>query len=103
MRRRWIPHLFLFFDFYSLILLTFLICLHQRLGIHVSINTLEEELMFTGAIAAGNTMVLKPSEVTPHTSAALARYIPEYLDLAGRYAGIGDWRPRFGRYKATLI
>jgi aldehyde dehydrogenase (NAD+) len=33
-----------------------------------------------GAIAAGNTMVLKPSEVTPHTSAALARFIPEYLD-----------------------
>jgi aldehyde dehydrogenase (NAD+) len=33
-----------------------------------------------GAIAAGNAMVLKPSEVTPHTSAALARWVPEYLD-----------------------
>jgi aldehyde dehydrogenase (NAD+) len=33
-----------------------------------------------GAIAAGNAVVLKPSEVTPHVSAALARRIPEYLD-----------------------
>lgn len=33
-----------------------------------------------GAIAAGNAVVLKPSEVTPHTSAALARRIPEYMD-----------------------
>jgi aldehyde dehydrogenase (NAD+) len=33
-----------------------------------------------GAIAAGNCVVAKPSEVTAHTSAALARLIPEYLD-----------------------
>jgi aldehyde dehydrogenase (NAD+) len=33
-----------------------------------------------GAIAAGNAVVLKPSEVTPHTSAALAKYVPEYMD-----------------------
>jgi aldehyde dehydrogenase (NAD+) len=33
-----------------------------------------------GALAAGNAAVLKPSEVTPHTSAALARRVPEYLD-----------------------
>jgi aldehyde dehydrogenase (NAD+) len=33
-----------------------------------------------GAIAAGNAVVLKPSEVTPHVSAALARRIPEYMD-----------------------
>lgn len=33
-----------------------------------------------GAIAAGNAVMLKPSEVTPHTSAALARHVPEYLD-----------------------
>jgi len=33
-----------------------------------------------GAIAAGNCAVLKPSEVTPHTSAALAKWLPEYLD-----------------------
>ncbi|MCP3985025.1 MAG: aldehyde dehydrogenase family protein [bacterium] len=33
-----------------------------------------------GAIAAGNAVMLKPSEVTPHTSAALARFIPDYLD-----------------------
>ena len=32
------------------------------------------------AIAAGNTMVLKPSELAPATSAMLARLVPEYLD-----------------------
>ena len=33
-----------------------------------------------GAIAAGNTVVLKPSEVAPATSAVLADLIPRYLD-----------------------
>jgi aldehyde dehydrogenase (NAD+) len=33
-----------------------------------------------GALAAGNTVVLKPSEIAPATSAALARLIPRYLD-----------------------
>jgi aldehyde dehydrogenase (NAD+) len=33
-----------------------------------------------GAVAAGNTVVLKPSEVTPHTSAALAELLPRYVD-----------------------
>jgi aldehyde dehydrogenase (NAD+) len=33
-----------------------------------------------GAIAAGNAVVLKPSEVTAATSEALAHFIPEYLD-----------------------
>jgi len=33
-----------------------------------------------GAIAAGNAVVLKPSEVTAHTSAALAELLPKYLD-----------------------
>ena len=32
-----------------------------------------------GALAAGNTAVLKPSEHAPATAAALARWIPEYL------------------------
>ncbi|WP_426978265.1 aldehyde dehydrogenase family protein [Pseudarthrobacter sp. O4] len=32
-----------------------------------------------GALAAGNTVVLKPSEHAPATSAALARWLPEYL------------------------
>ena len=32
-----------------------------------------------GALAAGNTVVLKPSEHAPATSAALARWIPVYL------------------------
>jgi len=33
-----------------------------------------------GAIAAGNAAVLKPSEVTPHTSAALGQAVADYLD-----------------------
>ena len=32
------------------------------------------------ALAAGNTVVLKPSEVAPATSAAMAELIPQYLD-----------------------
>lgn len=33
-----------------------------------------------GALAAGNAVVLKPSEVAPATSAAMAMFIPQYLD-----------------------
>jgi aldehyde dehydrogenase (NAD+) len=41
------------------------------------------QLLFSpvaGAFAAGNAVVMKPSEVTPHTSAALAKLVPRYLD-----------------------
>jgi aldehyde dehydrogenase (NAD+) len=33
-----------------------------------------------GALAAGNCAVLKPSEITAHTSGVLARLVPRYLD-----------------------
>lgn len=33
-----------------------------------------------GALAAGNTVVAKPSELAPATSAVIARLLPEYLD-----------------------
>jgi aldehyde dehydrogenase (NAD+) len=33
-----------------------------------------------GALAAGNTVLLKPSEVSAHTSALLAKLIPAYVD-----------------------
>jgi len=33
-----------------------------------------------GAIAAGNCAVLKPSEITAHTSGVLAKLVPRYLD-----------------------
>src|SRR5262245_1735089 len=33
-----------------------------------------------GALAAGNACVVKPSEIARHTSAALARILPAYLD-----------------------
>lgn len=33
-----------------------------------------------GAIAAGNVVVLKPSELAPVSSALLARLFPKYLD-----------------------
>lgn len=35
-----------------------------------------------GALAAGNTVVAKPSEMAPASSAALARWVPEYLNGA---------------------
>jgi aldehyde dehydrogenase (NAD+) len=35
-----------------------------------------------GAIAAGNAVVLKPSEIAPATSGALAQLVPVYLDPA---------------------
>lgn len=35
-----------------------------------------------GALAAGNCVVLKPSEVAPATSALMARLLPQYLDPA---------------------
>lgn len=34
----------------------------------------------SGALAAGNTVVVKPSELAPSTSAFLAANIPKYLD-----------------------
>lgn len=37
-------------------------------------------LPMASAIAAGNTVVIKPSELAPATSAALARLVPRYLD-----------------------
>ena len=33
-----------------------------------------------GAIAAGNTAILKPSEISSHTSATIAKLVPRYLD-----------------------
>jgi aldehyde dehydrogenase (NAD+) len=33
-----------------------------------------------GAIAAGNAAAVKPSEIAPHTSAAIAKHLPAYLD-----------------------
>ncbi|MGJ4843098.1 aldehyde dehydrogenase family protein [Leifsonia sp. Le1] len=33
-----------------------------------------------GALAAGNAVLLKPSELAPATSSAMARLVPEYLD-----------------------
>jgi aldehyde dehydrogenase (NAD+) len=35
-----------------------------------------------GALAAGNAVVIKPSELAPATSAVLARLLPEYVDPA---------------------
>ena len=46
-----------------------------------------------GAIAAGNAAVLKPSEVTPHTSAAIAELLPRYVDsdaIAVVEGGVGE-------------
>ncbi|MER5632360.1 aldehyde dehydrogenase family protein [Streptomyces nitrosporeus] len=40
-----------------------------------------------GALAAGNTVVAKPSELAPATSAAVARLVPRYLDAVAVVEG----------------
>lgn len=57
----------------------------EPLGLVLIIAPWNYPLMLTlsplvGAIAAGNGAVLKPSELAPATSAALAKLIPEYVD-----------------------
>ena len=37
-------------------------------------------LPLVGALAAGNCVVIKPSEIAPRTSALIAKWIPKYLD-----------------------
>lgn len=43
-----------------------------------------------GAIAAGNCVVLKPSEVAPHSAATIARLIPKYLNPDCYQVVLGD-------------
>src|SRR5437773_9651359 len=55
------------------------------LGIGLIIGTWNYPLMLTlsplvAAISAGNCAVIKPSEVSPATAEAIARYLPEYLE-----------------------
>ena len=47
------------------------------------------------ALAAGNTVVLKPSELAPATSAALAELVPTYLD--GRAVAVVEGGADVGR------
>lgn len=35
-----------------------------------------------GALGAGNAVILKPSEMAPHTAAVISNLVPEYLDTA---------------------
>jgi aldehyde dehydrogenase (NAD+) len=37
-------------------------------------------LPLVGALAAGNCVVIKPSEIAPHTSKVIAKWIPKYMD-----------------------
>src|SRR5438477_9836720 len=55
------------------------------LGVGLIIGTWNYPLMLTlsplvSSIAAGNCAVIKPSEVSPATGEAIARFLPEYLD-----------------------
>lgn len=57
----------------------------EPLGVVLIIAPWNYPLMLTlsplvGALAAGNAAVVKPSELAPATSAALARLMPDYLD-----------------------
>ncbi len=42
--------------------------------LHISLSPLH------GAIAAGNCAVVKPSEISPHTAAAIQNLLPRYVD-----------------------
>jgi aldehyde dehydrogenase (NAD+) len=58
---------------------------HEPLGVALIIGAWNYPLQLTLAplvacIAAGNCALLKPSELAPHCSAALAEYLPKYLD-----------------------
>lgn len=58
---------------------------HEPLGVVLIIGPWNYPVFLSlsplvGAIAAGNCVVLKPSELAPATSSLLARLIPEYLD-----------------------
>src|SRR5262245_46728563 len=55
------------------------------LGVGLIIGTWNYPVMMVlspliGAISAGNTAVMKPSEVAPATADVIARLVPEYLD-----------------------
>ena len=57
----------------------------EPLGITLNIGAWNYPLLLmvmptAGAIAAGNCVVLKPSELAPQTSALVAKWIPKYLD-----------------------
>lgn len=47
-------------------------------------------LPFIGAIAAGNSVILKPSELAPNTANLLLRLIPKYLDNDCYHVVCGD-------------
>ena len=58
---------------------------HDPLGVILIIGTWNEPLMLTfgplaPALAAGNTAVIKPSELAAATSALIAELVPRYLD-----------------------
>jgi aldehyde dehydrogenase (NAD+) len=64
------------------------------LGVVLVIGTWNYPVQLTlsplaGALAAGNTVVIKPSEHAPATSAAMVRWVPEYLDGAAEVVAGG--------------
>jgi aldehyde dehydrogenase (NAD+) len=57
----------------------------EPLGVVLVIGAWNYPLQLTmaiaaAAIAAGNCVIIKPSEIAPATSAAIAKYVPEFLD-----------------------
>ncbi|MFW6051277.1 MAG: aldehyde dehydrogenase family protein [Myxococcota bacterium] len=58
---------------------------HEPLGVVLNIAPWNYPLQLAlapaiGAISAGNCVVIKPSEISAHTSAAIAEHVPKYLD-----------------------
>ena len=50
------------------------------------------------ALAAGNAVCLKPSELSPNTSKLLAELVPQYLDAEAVRVGQGDGRGEQARF-----
>jgi len=58
---------------------------HDPYGLVLILGAWNYPIMLTlqplvGAIAAGNCAIIKPSEISPRTSATLAEILPKYLD-----------------------
>jgi acyl-CoA reductase-like NAD-dependent aldehyde dehydrogenase len=63
---------------------------HDPYGVVLIIGAWNYPIMLTlqplvGAIAAGNCAIIKPSEISPRTSAKLAELLPKYLDSVTTY------------------
>lgn len=72
-----------------------------------------EAFRLTAGVKIGNSRVMRTRPVFPQWSAAVdvkfnpallnASEVEEFLVAAGELEGLGDWRPRFGRFEAQQV